>query len=219
MRAQGGQHLRAWSGARSVALLVAAASGQAPAADLIDHNGFEACWSQAIAKPVFLYELYFSIEGAPGCISASNGDPSICNTSNCTPGVPGCPVTLHAGVFSGDFGSGDFNGPGSIDDFSTQVTMSGITCTASISGMTVAYAPAYSLSADGNNGVYAGALNDVQITVPQNAISITGGFGCAQAANSFAGYVAQNLGNAIHAAATATLAPATVGESVCPLSP
>lgn len=223
LRAYRNPKLACWRMVTCAALLAVAAHGQAQAADLIDHNGFEACWSQAITKPAFLSALNSSIEGTTGCITAIPGNPTnICEISTCTAAnVHGCPITLHAGVFSGDFVSGSFDGPGSVDDFSTSVTSQGITCLATITNMTLAYAPTYSLQMDGNNGVYTAALNDpVPVTIPnQAAVSISGGFGCDALASGFAAVVLRELGKAVSNAVAAALPPATVGESICPLSP
>jgi hypothetical protein len=161
-------NLHCWRLCSCAVLLAISADGQAQTADLIDHNGFETCWSQAISRPAFLSQLYSTIEGTTGCILSSSGsDPNMCYTSTCAGNVTGCPITLHAGVFTGDFATGSFDGPGSVDDFSTQVTYGGLTCTATISNATLAYEPTYSLPMDGNNGVYTAALDDpVQITGP-----------------------------------------------------
>jgi hypothetical protein len=201
-------------------LLSVAVCGQAQTVDLIDHNGFEACWSQVIPKPAFLFQLYSSIEGTTGCITARHGNPAICEMATCAANVAGCPITLHAGVFSGDFVTGSFDGPGSVDNFSTQVTLNGLTCLATVSNMTLAYAPTYSLQVDGNNGAYTAALNaPVQVSVDRTRIAISGGAACDASGNTYADFVLQELGTAASNTVVVALQPATVGESICPLSP
>lgn len=205
------------------------APANAQAGDLVAHNGFEACWSLALTKPQFLSLLQSSIEGQTYCIAPSSGTLSgsvsgtytACDTPACSGGVHGCPVTLHSGAWTGDFAAGSFSGPGSADDVvvpvSYDVGFSG-TCNVTISGIGLNYAAGYAEQADGNNGDYLVALNEATVTVTGYT---AGGSDpvCTVAASQVGPQAvsqAQTTGSAL---LTDQLTTATVGKSLCPLTP
>lgn len=203
-----------------VGLAVAVALGFAApcgAVDLISHNGFAECWTSAITKDMFYSAAEASIEGLTGCVSPqSGGGASVCNTvAGCAGGVAGCKVTLHIGNATGDFGSGSFSAPGSADQILVPIT--GIdNCTMQLNNIVLSYAWSNTLQADGNNGKYASALPSRSVTIS----SYTTGGNCQPTTVALLATTAKNsaqtaAGNAIAPLLTA----ATVGESVCPLTP
>jgi len=152
------------------------ATSAARAADLVSHNGFEACWSQALTKPQFLSLLQSTLDARSGCVAPQTGTSSgityaICNTAACAGGALGCVVTTHAGAFSGDFGSGIFSGPGSTDNIVAPITTSIGSCVLTISNITLNYAPSYTVQADGNSGDYMAALLQSPLTVTNHTFS------------------------------------------------
>lgn len=192
------------------------------AADLVIHNGFEACWSQALTKPQFLSLLQSTLDARSGCIAPQTGTSSaityaMCNTAACAGGAMGCVVTTHAGAFSGDFGSGVFSGPGSTDNIVVPITTSIGPCVLTISNVTLNYAPSYTVQADGNSGDYMAALLQSPLTVTNHTFS--GNTLC----NTLASLYGAQLITQIETSGSATVADllqaATVGESVCPLTP
>lgn len=216
----------------AAAVVLAGASALAPAQgvdSLLMHNGFEACWSTALTKPQFLDLLRSGVDGRTGCVPPSSGTVTLpgfgpvaytaCATPACPGAVPGCPVTTHAGTFSGDFATGIFSGPGSADDVQVPVTSAVFgTCMLTLSNIVLTFAPAYVFDPDGNSGVYASAL--VQASVNSTyALSASGGPLC----GFLPGVVEPQLGPQLDAAASAAyadqLTATTVGQSVCPLVP
>lgn len=206
-----------------VPALLAPATAAAQIVDLVDHNGFEACWSKAITKPQFLDLLHASIDGASGCIAQTSGsaagiDYSACTNADCG-GQIGCPVTVHAGTFSGDFGTGAFSGPGTADDISIPISytyfgMSG-NCTITISNITLTYTPWLYIAADGNSGDYMAYLTQ------QSAVTIDAYSADSPDLTCKALIVAggSSFVSQAEAAGSALLQGTQVGETVCPLTP
>src|SRR5215831_14849783 len=101
------------------------------AGDLLAHNGFEACWSKALNAAQFLELQQSTIEGATACVAQSSGSVpglgtsyQVCDTPACPGGNVGCPITLHANPFGGDFETGVFSSTGSTDSISVHITHS-----------------------------------------------------------------------------------------------
>jgi hypothetical protein len=197
--------------------------------DLVTHNGFETCWSAALTKPQFLDLLRSGVDGQTGCVPPSGGTVTLpgfgsvaytaCTTPACPGAVPGCPVTTHAGTFSGDFATGIFSGAGSADTVQVPVSSAAFgTCTLVLSNITFAFAPAYVLDPDGNSGVHASALVQAGVT-SSYALSASGGALC----SLLPGLVEPQLHPQLDATASAAyaeqLTATTVGQSVCPLVP
>ena len=198
--------------------------------ELVMHNGFEACWSTALTRPQFLDLLRSGIDGHTGCVPRSDGTATLpapfgtvaytaCATPACPGGTIGCPVTTHAGTFSGDFATGIFSGPGSADNVQVPVTITGFgTCTLTLSNIVLAFAPAYVFDPDGNRGVYASALVQAGVTSTY-VLSASGGPQC----GLLPGVVEPQLHPQLDATASAAyaeqLTATTVGQSVCPLVP
>lgn len=200
----------------------------AQTADLVIHNGFEACWSNALTKPQFLNLMQTSLDGASGCIgpqsSTQNGiTVTACNTNVCAGGATGCPVNVHvpSGAFTGDFDTGTFAGSGSMDDIVVPVTFSGAindTCTITLTGIALSFAPDYSFTADGNNGNYAAAL--VQAPMSLTSYTASGSdFFCQTAVSQYGPQLksaAESQGTIL---TEARLRASTVAQSICPLTP
>ena len=147
--------------------LFATCAMSAAAADLVHHDGFETCWSPALTKPQFLAALRADIDGNSGCIPPQSGNQSgfaytICNAANgCGSGVPGCPVALQAGPFSGDFIAGSFAAAGTASNIAAPITVAVLgTCTLNITGITLTYTLDYLMRTDGTDGVYT---DDMQV--------------------------------------------------------
>jgi hypothetical protein len=211
----------------SAGLLAVIAPG-AVAGDLIIHNGFEACWSKAITKPQFLDLLQATTDGVTACITTFSGSDSFgdsysgCNTAACPGNSVGCPITVHTGTFSGDFASGNFSSAGTADDISVPVTVQPVigppdNCTVTISNIAFTLAPSYALSADGNSGAYVGALN--QPTVMINSFNAVGSDATCQLLALQSGFAQSAAESAAETELAVLLDAATVGESVCPLTP
>jgi len=220
-------------GSLFVALITFWPGARAQTVDLVIHNGFEDCWSQALTKPAYLTLLQSSLEGQTGCIPQSSGTTTIsgfgdvnytaCYTTACPGGNIGCPVTVHSGPFSGDFGSGAFSAPGTADNVSAPVMLSGAlsdTCTITASNIALTYSPYFHITPDGNSGDYMAYLT------PASAVTITSDnfsgsdFDCTLAASSS---VTSQINTDAETVATAqmvsTLDTTAVALSVCPLTP
>jgi hypothetical protein len=211
-----------------VGLLAASAGSTAQSAlDLIIHNGFEACWSTAITKPQLRDLLKSTIDGRTGCIlyagyAAAGLNWEICNTQACAGGVGGCPVTFHAGTFTGDFGAGDFtasfSSPGTTDDISIPVSyyndVISDTCTLTLSNLTQTYSPFVYFQPDGNGGDYIIAMNPLAITFDTVTPSSADPMCVSQAATAIS--YAQSIAGI---EANVPLSYAVPGQSVCPLTP
>ena len=209
-------------------LLAASAGSMAQSAlDLVSHDGFEACWPQAITKPQLRNLLKSTIDGRTGCIlyvgyADAGFNWEMCNTPACAGGVGGCPVTFHAGTFTGDFGAADFtasfSGPGSTDDISMQFfyynDVTGGTCTLKLANLTQTYSPFVYLQPDGNKGDYIIAMDPLAVTFdtvdPSSADPM-----CMLQAGTAISYAQSVAG----IEANVPLFNAVPGESVCPLTP
>ncbi len=194
--------------------------------DLVAHNGFESCWSKALTKPQFLGLMRSSLDDQVTCIgpqttTGSGFTVTTCNTAACPGGQTGCPVTLRAGIFSGDFPTGTFAAPGSADNIEVPVMVTApfsLSCTVSISSITLTFAPDYSMIADGNSGLYAAELTQAPVSL--NSFTV---FSSNQTCQSLADANQSAFSAPAEAAATtaveAQLRVTTVGESICPLTP
>lgn len=198
------------------------------AADLVFHNAFEICWSPASTKPQFLDAIRTSIDGTSGCLPPQSGSDAsitytICGNANgCGTGIAGCPVTMRAGTFSGDFSSGAFSGPGTIDPIPVAIsyTLSGIisgSCTLTLANIVTSHQLDYLMRLDGLDGVHSDDLAAPQVTIASYTRS-----GCQAIASFIDPYVATAIDNA-QAAASLAIEPAlrtnTVERSICPLTP
>ncbi len=151
-----------------VAGMAGLASVGAGAADLVSHNGFEICFATAVTKPVFLTAMGNSIEGGMSCLPPQSGTSggatyTACNTANgCGTGVPGCPVTIHSAAFTGDFTTGAFTAPGTVDNIPIPImyNISGFpgSCTLTLSAIVTRYDLDYLMRLDGLDGVYSDDL-------------------------------------------------------------
>ena len=196
----------------------------APLIDLISHNGFAQCWSDAMTTDAFLLLLASGTEGADGCIPATL-DGSLCAGSTCNNGSPGCNVTLRAGQYSVSQiatadGYAQFNASNGVDPFSVPVVLPIIgACTVNFvdtTNVAISYPLVEYLQADGNSGFYLFQTYLGSATVSgltSGDVSLTGGIGCS-AANPGMGYYESVLANAV---ASDALAASTVGQSLCPL--
>ena len=216
------RHIRVprWrAGVAALSLLAASAA----AADLVDHNGFEACWSQAITEATFLNAQQAAIDGVKSCVPESSGvGYSACSLPHCEGGTTGCPVTTHAGPFSGTFtaGSGNqFTSTGSADDIVIDIAYTGGSCTITASNILLDYALDYTLQGDGNNGLYAASLDQSTLTVHDGYVLVGSDATC----DGLIAIAQSTLISQIESSGAAGIAaleePATVGESVCPLTP
>jgi hypothetical protein len=85
-----------------------------------------------------------------------------------------------------------------------------------LTGIQLDYAWTNTLQADGNNGKYTAALASNAVTIP----SYTVAGNCNSTINGLlSGAAKTRAEQAASAAVSAELAAATVGESVCPLTP
>lgn len=146
-------------------LLAASAGSAQSAADLVIHNGFEACWSKAITTAQFFALMKSTVDATTACMpefpytDADSGFTyDTCNTAACPNNQTGCPVALNAGYFSGNFVTGIFSGPGSTDNISIPVSYSdgatSGTCTITFTNIALFYQTPFSIRPDGNNGAY-----------------------------------------------------------------
>ncbi|MBL0163566.1 MAG: hypothetical protein IPP82_07965 [Xanthomonadales bacterium] len=207
------------------ALILAAFAAPVAAADLLIHDGFEACWVTAKTKPQFLESIRTSIDGTTACIAPRSGSQSgvgytICQTTNgCGGGVDGCGVTMQAGIFSGSFVTGAFAGPGSATNIAIPVTTTVLgNCTINLTGVSLAYSLDYLMQNDGTDGVYSVDLMPPGVSITNYATSNN----CNPLlAGVIASYVPQAIAAAETNAALAIepdLRTDTLGQSVCPLS-
>ncbi len=211
--------------AAGAAFVLAASASPTAVADLLMHDGFETCWVTAKTKPQFLSAIHASIDGTTACIPPRSGSQSgisyaICQTANgCGGGVPGCAVTMQAGTFSGNFGTGEFTGPGSANNIAVPVTTSAFgNCTINLSGVILGYSLDYLMQTDGTDGVYS-----VDMMPP--VVSITSYATSNNCNPLLAGLITSYIPQAIAAAeenAALTIEPDlrtdTLAQSVCPLS-
>jgi hypothetical protein len=213
--------------AGGIAALIVAQGGHP--ADLIDHNGFDVCWTQAIGEAQFTGLQQSAIDGTTNCIPATSNAScgpgctySACYTTACPGGVVGCPVTLHSTAFAGGFtpGASHFTASGTADQISVPITYSSVvsgSCTVTISNINLSYALDYTMQNDGNNGLYAASLDQTTVTIDSGYTIDSTDLIC----KSFAPTLAPQLvGPAQTAAATLVTAQetlATVEETVCPV--
>jgi hypothetical protein len=212
------------------ALAIGVCSGVS-AGDLVDHNGFEACWSKAITQAQFTGLMQSAIDGATACLQQSSGpcgtgcSYTICNAQDCPGNTVGCPVTIHADPFGGTFAAGtsSFTASGSASDVSVPVSYTlfsaNAACTITASSIGLSYLLDYTLTVDGNNGLYAASLDQSPVTVDPGYVLSSPDLFC----EGLAGLLAPTLITQVETAAAAYVmsleAPATVSESVCPLTP
>ena len=218
-------------------LLAASASSTAQDFDLVSHNGFEACWPKAITKPQFLAVQKATVDGMalclPGLLGGNLGFTfQVCNTAACPNNMPGCPLTLRAGTFSGDFTPSafpsEFSGPGTIDDITMPTSYSdggatSGTCTIKITGITQTYSTFFYIEPDGNKGDYLAPISFSGAATFQTAsISSADSICAAMLADPGPGLNGPGLiGFAESFPSNAVLAAfdANGPESVCPLTP
>ena len=196
--------------------------------DLIAHNGFETCWSQAITEPQFLDLLKTSIDAQTICVLPSSGSCgtgctySACNTAACPGAVDGCPVTIHADAFSGDFTTGQFTSSGTADDVAVPVTynpgLGDTSCTIDVTGISLGFGASFFLQADGNNGDYVASVTQASVAVTSYAAS-SANAGCDLLASAFGGPVVAQVESEASTDYGLLLDSTVVGESVCPLTP
>lgn len=203
------------------------ASAGAAAADLVSHNGFEICWGTAVAKPAFLTAMRNSIEGGSTCIppqsgSASGATYTACNSPNgCGVGVAGCTVTIHSAAFTGNFMTGAFTAPGTVDNIAIPITYNAPiigsgNCTLNLTAMVTRYDLNYLMRTDGIDGVFSEDL-----ATPASTIVSYSRNGCPQL-NLFIQPAVDgaivSAQNAISAAIEPSLRTNTVERAVCPIS-
>lgn len=204
--------------------LLAMSAFNAQAVDLVTHNGFEACWSQALTKPQFLGLMQSSFDNQTFCMQPQtlnlSGFPvTLCNTPACAGGQSGCPVTLHSGAFSGDASSGTFGGSGTADDVTVPVGGT-LNCEVDVANIDATINPDYNVIADGNNGVYTASLTQAPVSLDGSQITFsTTDFGCQAALAGLGNTLVSQLETAVTAVAEAQLRAATLDKSICPLTP
>ncbi len=195
----------------------------ARAAELVDHNGFEACWTHAITEPQFLELEQSAIDGVTSCVSPSSGTGySACSQQNCPGNAVGCPVTIHAALFSGAFAAGSGNhhtSSGSTDTITIDVSYFPGSCTITISNVVLDYALDYTLQADGNSGLYSASLDQSTLAVQNNYVLVGSDLVCEALASSLATTLISQIETEGAAGIAALERPATVGETVCPAPP
>jgi len=212
-----------------VAVLLSASTAAAQIVDLVDHNGFETCWSKAIPKATFLDLIRATIDGKTFCVPEVSGSATgytydACNTTACPGSAVGCPVTVHAGIFSGNFTTGGFASTGTADNVSVPISYSGLSsgsCTILFSNIMLDYAPSYFLSADGNSGDYIAYLTQSSVSVASSdaTVGLPANLTCTALLGFFKGVIIDQAQTAASDAWGPLLAADTVGESVCPLTP
>jgi len=211
-------------------LLAASAGSTALAADLIVHNGFEACWSTAITKAQFLGLLKSTVDATTACMPEfpyTDVDSGFvyhtCNTAACPSNQTGCPVALNAGTFGGNFATGIFSAPGSsTDNISIPVSYSdgatSGTCTITFTNIAFALQTPFSIRPDGNNGDYMAGFaiatpdfGGLHVSAPDVMCS------------TLFGLYGMDLVQTAEYVATTDLTTAfdsnVAGKSVCPLTP
>lgn len=196
------------------------AAGSVSAADLIAHQGFEICWATAVSKPTFLTAMRGSIDGGSTCIPPQSGTSggvtyNACSAANgCGTGVPGCPVTIHSAEFAGDFQTGAFSAPGTVDNISIPISLVGlpISCTLTLSAIVTRYDIDYLMQVDGLDGVYTDDLAAPVATILSYTRS-----GCDLLGAVPPGAITAAQ-DAMGAGIESPLRTATVERAICPLS-
>lgn len=193
------------------------------AGDLVDHNGFEACWLASVTESSFLALQRSAIDGVTSCVPQSSGvGYTACSQANCPNNAIGCPVTTHAGPFSGPFvaGSGnEYTSTGSADNIVVDIAYSGGSCTITASNIVLDYALDYTLQSDGNNGLYAASLDQSALTVHNGYILTGSNPTCVLLASTGGPTLISQIEMDGAAGIAALEEPLTVGQSVCPLTP
>jgi hypothetical protein len=207
-------------GLAAASMLAAGAALPAAAGDLVSHNGFEACWSKAISEQQFLGLEQSAIDGVTTCVPLQDlgGGLTACDTAACSGSAIGCPVTSHAGAFTGTFAAGtsEFSATGSADDFQIHTSLG---CSITVSNVGLTYTLDYTLQADGNNGLDAASLDQSTVTVASGYVLGGTNVTCASFAGTFGSSLLSLVQGEAAARVLALETPATVGESVCPLTP
>lgn len=207
-------------------LLLAASWAPPAAAELLFHQGFETCWIPGKTKPQFLEAMRTSIDGTSACIPQQSGSQTgisytFCAVANgCGAGINGCPVSISAGTFSGDFQGGQFTAPGTANNITVPITTSVFpSCSVSLNAISMAYSLDYLMQTDGIDGVYSADLMPPGVEIANYTLT---NVNCDAILFSLIG---ANLASAVGAAeenASAAIEPAlrsnTVGQAVCPLS-
>lgn len=207
------------------ALAVGLAVSLPAQADLVFHQGFEACWSGALTKADFLARLRSEVDGRAACLPPQSGSQAgisytICNAADgCGSGVAGCPVLVQSQAFTGDFVTGHFSAPGSTANMAVPVTSTLGSCTVNISNVALTTTLDYLMRIDGIDGVYA---EDLQVPLVDITNYATSNNCNPIMASLIASYIPQAVANAEAGAAQAIepgLRAQTVGQVVCPLTP
>ena len=191
------------------------------AGDLVDHNGFEPCWTQAASKAHFLGAMRTALDGVASCVPqvVISDTFTACYTAACPGAVVGCPVTTHADPFAGTFAAGtsEFSATGSADSIVVPIMELG--CSITISNVSLTYTLDYTMQADGNEGLYTASL-DQSILAVGPGYNATGSLtACQLVASTLGPLIVEQVETDGAAGVLALETPATVGESVCPLTP
>ena len=209
-----------------VSFVLAAIWAQPSSAELLFHQGFETCWVPGQTKPQFLETIRTSINGTSACIPAQSGSQSGINytvcaaTNGCGAGVDGCPVSISAGTFSGNFLTGQFTGPGTAANITVPITTSVFpACSISLNTISLGYALDYLMQTDGIDGVYSAYLMPPVVDITNYVLT---NINCNA---TLFGLIGSYVATAIDAAglnASAAIEPGlradTLGRSICPLS-
>ena len=210
-----------------VAWVAVSAAGSAGAVDLVSHQGFEICWATAVTKPAFLTAMRNSIEGTTTCIPPQTGTVSgvnytVCNAPNgCGTGVAGCPVTIHSAAFTGDFMTGAFSAPGTVDNIPIPITYTPSplpqqSCTLTLSAIVTSYNLDYLMSVDGLDGVFSDDLATPVATI--NSYTRGGCMALGTLIDPAIPGAITSAQDAIASGIEPALRTNTVERSVCPLS-
>jgi hypothetical protein len=209
------------------ASIILVATWARPAAgELLFHQGFETCWVPGQTKAQFLEVIRTSINGTSACIPAQSGNQSgiaytVCASANgCGPGMEGCPVSIGAGTFSGNFLTGQFTGPGTAADITVPITTTIFgACSISLNTISLGYTLDYLMQTDGIDGVYSADLMAPGVEISNYELT---NINCN--ATLFA-LIGSNVATAIEAAeenASVAIEPglrtSTLEQSICPLS-
>ncbi len=212
--------------AAGVALVFVMCTSPVAAGDLLTHDGFDTCWVTAKPKPQFLESIRASIDGTSACIPAQSGSQSgigytVCAATNgCGVGVDGCPVSIAAGTFSGNFAAGHFTGPGTAANITVPITTSLFpACSISLNTITLGYTLDYLMQTDGVDGVYS-----IDLLAPGVAINnyVLSNIDCDGTLFTLIGGNVATAITAAEANVAAAIEPGlradTLEQSVCPLS-
>lgn len=189
----------------------------------IFHNSFDLCAANAVTKPGFLDLLQSSINNVTSCIPQStNASFTSCSLPKCPGNAIGCPVTTHAGPFNGTFAAGSGNhytSTGSADDLVIDIAYSGGSCTITASNLGLDYALDYTLQDDWVNGLAATSLDQSTLTL-QGGYMLTGSSPtCETIVAAGSATLISQLETEGATGIAAIEQAATIGKSVCPLTP